>query len=83
VLVELLASEGHIEPQAQTSSRSKWLEDRVARALGAPAIDVWADLPRYYQEALFKAAAQSERDEALRERLARFLHDRQRRSTVG
>ena len=48
---------------------------------------LWADLPRSIQEQLFERAVRlghhEERDEMLREQLAKFLHDRHRRTIGG
>ncbi len=58
--------------------------DRMARALGAAVISRWAELPQDVQEKLFEAAIvlghQTERDESLREQLAKFLHDHHKRT---
>ena len=52
---------------------------RYFLALGAAAADLWSDLPAELQQSLFERAVllghQSERDESLREQLAKFLHD--------
>jgi hypothetical protein len=52
--------------------------------LGAATLHLWADLPRDVQAKLFEHAVvtghRSERDESLRERLAKFLHDRHKRT---
>ncbi len=60
--------------------------DCFARVLGAAAISLWGDLPQPIQEQLFERAVllghRDERDEMLRERLAKFLHDHHKR-TVG
>jgi hypothetical protein len=52
---------------------------RYFLALGAAAADLWSDLPAELQQTLFERAVllghQSERDESLREQLAKFLHD--------
>lgn len=52
---------------------------RYFLALGAAAADLWSDLPVELQQTLFERAVllghQSERDESLREQLAKFLHD--------
>ena len=52
---------------------------RYFLALGAAAAAVWSDLPADLQQTLFERAVllghQSERDESLREQLAKFLHD--------
>jgi len=58
--------------------------ERFAHALGEAVITAWGSLPRDVQERLFEAAViaghQSERDEALREQLAAFLHEKHRRT---
>lgn len=61
------------------------LDDRrVAALLGTAALHNWAELPRDVQETLFEHAVvvghQGERDESLREMLAKFLHDRHSRT---
>jgi hypothetical protein len=52
--------------------------------LGSAAVHLWSDLPREVQEKLFEHAVvighKSEREESLRERLARFLHDHHKRT---
>jgi hypothetical protein len=52
---------------------------RYFLALGAAAAELWSDLPAELQQTLFERAVllghQSERDESLREQLAKFLHD--------
>jgi hypothetical protein len=59
--------------------------NRFARVIGEAAIALWGDLPRAIQEQLFERAVvlghRSERDEMLREQLAKFLHDHHRRTT--
>ena len=47
--------------------------DRLAGLLGRTALDVWGDMPREIQEALFETAMQGRQAE--REELARLLHD--------
>ena len=58
--------------------------ERMARVLGAAVISRWAELPQHIQEILFEAAIvlghQTERDESLREQLAKFLHDHHQRT---
>jgi hypothetical protein len=58
--------------------------ERFAALLGAAALHIWAELPRAIQEKLFEHAVvighRSERDEGLREQLAKFLHDRHART---
>jgi hypothetical protein len=60
--------------------------DRFSRMLGAAAISLWSDLPQPIQEQLFERAVflghRDERDEMQREQLAKFLHDRHKR-TLG
>ena len=62
-------------------------EGRFAPLMGHAAIHVWAELPREVQEKLFEHAIvighQSERDESLREQLAKFLHDRHIRTQIA
>ena len=57
---------------------------RFAPLIGNAAIHLWAELPPEVQEKLFEHAVvighQGERDESLREELARFLHDRHPRT---
>ena len=48
------------------------------RLLGKAALRLWPDLPRDVQEKLFETAVPI--DEALRNRLAIFLHDRHPRT---
>jgi hypothetical protein len=60
---------------------------RFAPLLGQAAIHLWAELPAEVQEKLFEHAVvighQGERDESLREQLARFLHDHHPRTQRG
>ncbi|HWP17201.1 MAG TPA: hypothetical protein VNM46_16365 [Xanthobacteraceae bacterium] len=62
-------------------------EGRFAPLLGQAAIHLWADLPRDSQEKLFEHAVvighKSERDESLREELAKFLHERHKRTLIA
>jgi hypothetical protein len=53
-------------------------KERFAAMLGHAAIEVWGDMPRDVQEALFAAATKGR--EAEREELARLLHDRHPRT---
>lgn len=57
---------------------------RYLLALGAAAADLWSDLPQELQQTLFERAVllghQSERDESLREQLAKFLHGNHERT---
>jgi hypothetical protein len=65
-------------------SRTK-SETRFALALGQGVIACWGSVSRDTQHAIFEAAVRAghhdERDEALREQLAAFLHDRHPRTT--
>jgi hypothetical protein len=54
------------------------LQERFANLLGRAAMDVWGDMPRDIQEALFETAMKGR--DAEREELARFLHDRHPRT---
>jgi len=60
---------------------------RFAPLLGNAAIHLWAELPRDVQETLFEHAVvighKSEADESLRERLAKFLHERHKRTQIA
>ena len=62
-------------------------DTRFATLLGNAAIHLWAELPTEVQEKLFEHSVvighQGERDESLREQLARFLHDRHPRTQQG
>jgi hypothetical protein len=50
------------------------MDKRFANLLGWAAMDVWGDMPRDIQEALFETAMREQ--DAEREELARLLHDR-------
>lgn len=58
--------------------------DRYFLVLGAATAGLWGDLPQELQHALFERAVvlghKSERDESLREQLAKFLHDHHART---
>jgi hypothetical protein len=62
-------------------------EARFAPLLGKAVIHLWAELPRAVQENLFEHAVvighNGERDESLREQLAKFLHDRHKRTQIA
>jgi hypothetical protein len=57
---------------------------RYFLVLGAAAADLWSDLPHELQHALYERAIllghKGERDESLREQLAKFLHDHHART---
>lgn len=58
--------------------------ERFSQVLGAAVIALWGELPQPVQEQLFECAVvlghQGERDEMLREQLAKFLHDHHERT---
>jgi hypothetical protein len=58
---------------------------RFVQALGQAVVETWADLSTDDQERVFERAVvmghHGERDEMLREQLAKFLHDRHKRTT--
>ena len=55
------------------------IAERYFLVLGAAAADLWSHLPQELQHTLFERAValghKSERDESLREQLAKFLHE--------
>ncbi|MCP3397864.1 MULTISPECIES: hypothetical protein [unclassified Bradyrhizobium] len=53
-------------------------DERFATLLGRAAMDVWGDMPRDVQEALFETAMKDRAED--REALARLLHDRHPRT---
>ena len=57
---------------------------RYFLALGAATADLWSHLPQELQQTVFERAVllghQTERDESLREQLAKFLHDHHERT---
>jgi len=59
---------------------------RYFYVLGAATAEVWSELPHELQQTLFERAVvlghRSERDESLREQLAKFLHDTNPRTTA-
>jgi hypothetical protein len=58
--------------------------ERYFLVLGAAAADLWSNLPQELQHTLFERAVvlghKGERDESLREQLAKFLHDHHART---
>ena len=58
--------------------------DRYLVVLGAAAADLWSNWPQELQHTLFERAVvlghKGERDESLREQLAKFLHDHHART---
>lgn len=59
---------------------------RYFRVLGAATAELWSELPHELQHILFERAVvlghKSERDESLREQLAKFLHDTNPRTAM-
>jgi hypothetical protein len=59
---------------------------RYFLVLGAATADLWSDLPQALQQILFERAIvlghKGERDESLREQLAKFLHDHHARTMI-
>ena len=69
------------------SSEQIAVDENIARyflVLGAATADLWSDLPQELQHSLFERAVvlghKRERDESLREQLAKFLHDHHART---
>jgi hypothetical protein len=60
-------------------------DERFVHVMGQAVIALWSDLPQPLQEELFERAVRlghhTERDEMLREQLAKFLHDHHRRTS--
>jgi hypothetical protein len=60
-------------------------DGRFVHVLGLATVTLWGDLPQDIQEQVFERAVvlghKSERDEMLREQLAKFLHDHHKRTT--
>ena len=67
------------EPLAADENRARYF-----LVLGAAAADLWSHLPHELQHTLFERAVvlghKGERDESLREQLAKFLHDHHERT---
>ena len=70
-----------------TPSEQFIADENAARyflVLGAAAADLWSELPHDLQHTLFERAVvlghKGERDESLREQLAKFLHDHHART---
>jgi hypothetical protein len=65
---------GASDPGGENNSAERYL-----LVLGTAAADLWSSLPQGLQHVLFERAVvlghKSERDESLREQLAKFLHD--------
>jgi hypothetical protein len=60
--------------------------DRYFQVLGAAAADLWSAWPQELQHELFERAVvlghKGERDESLRDQLAKFLHDHHARTLL-
>jgi hypothetical protein len=71
----------------RSANQSRDDADRYFLVLGAAATDLWSNLPQELQHTLFERAVilghRSERDESLREQLAKFLHERHARTQLG
>jgi glucose-6-phosphate-specific signal transduction histidine kinase len=74
-------------PSASERSAANETSARYFLVLGAAAADLWGHLPQELQHTLFERAVllghQGERDESLREQLAKFLHDHHGRTHGG
>ncbi len=75
--------------QSGSQQPDRVINDIAARyflVLGAAAADLWSQLPHDLQHMLFERAVvlghQGERDESLREQLAKFLHDHHARTVT-
>jgi hypothetical protein len=70
---------GQPKPAARSESGARYLH-----VLGTATADLWSDLPQDLQHLLFERAVvlghKGERDESLREQLAKFLHDHHART---
>lgn len=70
--------------ERHSQSTSGGQPERYLLVLGAAAADLWSHLPQELQQSLFERAIvlghHSERDENLREQLAKFLHDHHART---
>jgi hypothetical protein len=53
-------------------------QDDYHRLLGKAALDIWGDMPREIQEALFETAVRDRQD--IRSDLAKLLHERHPRT---
>ena len=75
--------------QSGSQQPDRVINDIAARyflVLGAAVADLWSQLPHDLQHMLFERAVvlghQGERDESLREQLAKFLHDHHARTVT-
>lgn len=77
--------DGAIDHFAKASATESTFDyQRFAHVLGCAVIESWGELPQPVQEQLYERAVvlghQTERDEMLREQLAKFLHDHHSRT---
>jgi len=84
-MTAMTGRDGAVDHVAKASTmESAFDHDRFAHVLGRALIEAWSDLPQAIQERLFERAVvlghQTERDEMLREQLAKFLHDHHSRT---
>ena len=84
-MADMTGRDGALDHIARAGAMEAILDhDRFARVLGCAAIEIWGGLPQAVQEQLFERAVvlghQTERDEMLREQLAKFLHDHHSRT---
>jgi predicted lipid carrier protein YhbT len=70
-----------INPQTGNAQEG---DERFVHVMGQAVIALWSNLPQPLQEQLFERAVRlghrGERDEMLREQLAKFLHDHHKRT---
>ena len=82
---EMSGRDGAIDFIAKTNTMEIAVDhDHFAHVLGCALIEAWSDLPQEIQERIFERAVvlghKAERDEMLREQLAKFLHDHHTRT---
>jgi hypothetical protein len=75
---ETIADEKLLAAQAHAKDNIGGADPLFVRLLGHAVIDIWGDLPRDLQEALFEASAQARPDQ--RTSLATYLHERHPRT---
>ena len=75
---ETIADQKLLAAQAHAKDNIGGADSLFAQLLGQAAIDIWGDLPRDLQEALFEASAQARPDQ--RTSLATYLHERHPRT---
>src|SRR3981081_3777234 len=78
ILFAMMAMEHRWPVAVPLQDRRIRRQERLANLLGRAAMDVWGDMPRDIQEALFETAMRGR--DAEREELARLLHDRHPRT---